>query len=308
MKICYMGTPEVSAQLLQRLLQKHKISHVYTRAPAPKNRGHQLTPSPVHQVALAHNIEVSHPKSFKKNINNQEEFKAHKFDLAIVFAYGLILPPAVFNAPHHGAINVHVSLLPRWRGAAPVERAIEAGDPKTGITIMQIAEGLDDGDIIYQSEIPLTLQTTATQVYEQMVQQADHLVTKAINELSSGRALPKTPQDPSLVTHADHITKQDGILHFNHPAAQIIRQINAFSSSVGCTFTHGAEKIKVLAADVAIGSHPPLQPGEFTVQHKRLLVGTTTQVIELHKLQRPGKKPLAAQEFIKGWKFTAKEG
>lgn len=315
MKICYMGSPEVSAQLLERLLKKHKISSIYTRKPAAKNRGLKLVPSAVNKVALNHHIPVCCPGTLRKSVKNQKAFIEQEFDLGIVFAYGLILPPAVFNSPKHGIINVHVSLLPRWRGAAPIERSIEAGDLKTGVTIMRIAEGLDDGDIIYQQEIPLLENTTAEQVYEQVVSIGSELLDKAINTLKKGGSLPSLPQDNSLATYAPPIDTADGHLNFKKDTFSLIRQVNAFARAPGCYFYYNGDCLKVLAvcrpaAEVLqqlVNDTPVfngLKPGQLLSNKNGLYIKTSDSFLSITKIQRTGKKPLEIKAFLSGYKFN----
>ena len=313
-----MGTPLFSANVLSNLLSLHLIDAVYTKPPAPTKRGLKLALSKVHEVALDNNIRVFHPKSFKKQ-TAVEEFVNQNFDLAIVVAYGLILPKEVFASPKHGTINLHTSLLPRWRGAAPIERALEAGDPKTGVTIMHIEEGLDSGDIIFQEEIPLTEKTTARTVYNQMAEIGSNLLLQTINKLNNKEVLPRFPQNHSLANYAKMLKKEEGKIDFGQTSINIIRKINAFEIFPGSYFYYNNEIFKVLKASIVtleqlqmlpevqnalLNNSLPFTPGFIINTKDSLYIATNDSFISIEALQRAGKKALSIKEFLKGYNFN----
>lgn len=306
-----MGTPPIAAQVLEIINNKYSINTIYTKPPRASNRGLKLTPSAVQRFADLHNLPVKIVKGFKKK-DIQEEFINNNFDLAIVVAFGAILPKEIFNSPKYGTINLHGSLLPRWRGAAPIERCIEAGDSQTGPTIMYIAEELDAGDIIYQQPFALTTTTTATDVYQNMATIGAELILKFINNLQNHHPIPRIAQNHQQVTYAKMLTKEEGELDFNIPAHNIVCKINAFNRFPQTYFYYQGELIKIIRAQEIL---PPqatdfelptdnIKPATIVVNNNQLFIATSTNWLEILEIQKSGKKPLVTREFLKGFKFN----
>lgn len=307
-----MGSPKIAATVFKNILPFYKISAVYTKPPTAKNRGLKISKSFVHEEALKHKIEVFYPKNFK-NVEDVKKFQEQSFDLVIVVAYGLILPKEIFNSPKFGSINLHASLLPKWRGAAPIERAIENGDSKTGVTIMYIDEKLDTGDIIYQADIPLTKNTNAAQVYEKMAEIGSKLILQSIDTLAKGNKLPRIKQDNNLATYAKMLKKEDGKINFNDSAKNILQKIHAFSVFPGSYFCYKNETFKIIEAEVLTlesfnkGNPDSLKnnttnPGEIIFTNKGLYIITKSDIISISKIQRSGKKVLTIKDFLIGYK------
>ncbi|MGV3278985.1 methionyl-tRNA formyltransferase [Rickettsiales bacterium LUAb2] len=303
MNICFMGSPLFAATILQNLLNnKYNITAVYTKAPASKNRGLKITRSPVHDLALTNNIKVYHPINFKNQID-VEEFTKQNFDLAIVAAYGLLLPLTILNAPKLGCINIHASLLPKWRGAAPIERSIAAGDHETGITIMQMEKGLDTGDMLNIGTIAITDQTTAKDLYQDLANLGSKLINQTLQQLSNNHNLSKTPQNHNLATYAKKLNKEEGKIDFNEESAIIERKIRAFNIFPSSYFIYNGELIKVHKAKISNNSFS-FSPGTIINNHNCLVISTGNNTsIELEILQRSGKKALPIIEFLKGFNF-----
>lgn len=310
-----MGSPKIAAIVLKNILSFHKISAVYTKPPTPKNRGLKVSKSYVHEEALKNNIAVFYPENFQ-TLDEVEKFQKQNFDLAIVVAYGLILPKEIFNSPKFGSINLHASLLPKWRGAAPIERAIEKGDCKTGVTIMYIDEKLDTGDIIYQEDIPLTKTSTATEVYEEMAKIGSNLLLRAIDTLKQDGNLPRCKQNNSLATYAKMLRKEDGKINFNDSATSIIQKINAFSIFPGSYFSYNNEIFKIIEAEIisvenfkeyilpkeVALNNTLINPGKIFFASNGMYITTKDNVISIKKIQRSGKKELTIKDFLIGYK------
>jgi len=226
MKIIFAGTPAFSVPPLQALMAAgHDIIAVYTQPDRPAGRGRKLTASPVKQAALSHNLPVFQPENFKTE-DAIATLQAHQADIMVVVAYGLILPKAVLDAPRQGCLNIHASLLPRWRGAAPIQRAIEAGDAQTGITIMQMAEGLDTGDSLYQIATDITDTDTAQTLHDRLSQLGAQAIVTVLKDL---KRYPPQPQDESQVTYAHKLTKAEAELDWTQAAPLLQRKIHAFN-------------------------------------------------------------------------------
>ncbi len=279
LKIVFMGTPDFALPSLKKLCAAHDVVCVYTQPPRPKGRGYELTPSPVQVFAEEKGIPVRTPASLKTT-EEQAAFKALGADLTVVAAYGLILPEAILSAFPLGAINVHGSLLPRWRGAAPISRAIMAGDTETGITIMQMDKGMDTGAMLLKRATPID-HKTAAELTSELAQMGADLLIEALSFTPN-----PTPQDEALATYAPKINKDEGALNFAHKtAAELERQIRAIPSY----FEHGGERVKVLSSE-EVGARElavdiPCKSGTF---------------LRLTCLQKPGKKPLTYDEFLRG--------
>ncbi len=246
--LVFMGTPDFAATILSALIDAgHRIRAVYTQPPRPAGRGHRLHPSPVQELAERHGLPVHCPPSLRDPAA-QEEFAAIPADAAVVVAYGLMLPKPVLNAPRLGCINVHASLLPRWRGAAPIQRAILAGDAETGITIMQMDEGLDTGPILLRQAIPIGPKETAGQLGERLAALGARLIVEALDGLARGM-LQARPQPCEGATYAAKLRRDEARLDWRRPPIELERQVRAFDPWPGAWFEGRGERIRVLAAE-----------------------------------------------------------
>ena len=300
MKTVFMGTPDFALAALKALHSKHDVVCVYTQPPRPSGRGHKLTPSPVHQYALKNNIPVRCPATFKHQ-EEKDAFRNLQADVAIVAAYGLLLPKACLNAFRYGCINIHGSLLPRWRGAAPIQRAIMAGDQETGITLMQMDAGMDTGDMLMKQKFPIEKKDTAGSVFEKMARLSGNVLLSGLDLLEKGELLPeKQPQEG--ITYAAKIAKEEGLISFDMPAAELDCKIRALLPWPGAWFYYKGERISVLEAEPVEIEHSN-QPGTLC---KEMIVSCKTGGLKLKILRRDGKKALPVEEFLRG--FDLPEG
>jgi methionyl-tRNA formyltransferase len=299
--LVFMGTPEFAATILAALIAAgQRIRVVYTQPPRPAGRGHRRQPSPVQSLGEQHGLAVRCPVGLRDPAA-QAEFAAFGADVAVVAAYGLILPLPVLAAPRHGCLNVHASLLPRWRGAAPIQRAILAGDRETGITIMQMDEGLDTGAILLQQAVPILPDTTAGELTEQLAALGARLMLEALDGVAEGRLAPR-PQPKDGVTYATKLDRAEARLDWRRPADMLERQVRAFDPWPGAWFEGSGERIRVLraAAEPAAVNVPP-----GTVLDDRLAVACGAGVLRPLRLQRPGRGPLDAAAFLRGFPIPA---
>jgi methionyl-tRNA formyltransferase len=293
LNIVFMGTPEFSVHILNALVNAgHNLICVYSQPPRPAGRGHKLQPSAVHQRADELKIPVRTPLSLKKSAEARAEFAALKADVAVVAAYGLILPQEVLDAPKYGCLNIHASLLPRWRGAAPIQRAILAGDTESGICIMQMEAGLDTGPVLMRGTVPITNSTTASTLHDALAKQGSELIVKTLEKIDTLKA-EKQPEDG--VTYASMLTKEDGKIDWTKPAAEIERQLRALTPWPGVWCLHGDQRMKVLEASVAKGSGAP---GEILDRH--LIVACGKDALLLKKVQPQDRKPMDGASFMNG--------
>ena len=256
LRLAFMGTPDFAVPSLAALIAAgHEVASVYSQPPRPAGRGHKLQPSPVQALAEAHGIPVRTPKSLRPP-EAQAEFAALGLDIAVVAAYGLILPVPVLEAPRLGCVNVHGSLLPRWRGAAPIHRAILAGDSETGITIMQVEAGLDTGPMLLKEAVPITAASTAAELHDALAALGARLIVEALDGLAAGR-LKAEPQPAEGVTYAAKLEREEGRLDWSRPAAELERRVRALNPWPGVWFDSVGERIKVLAAELVAGSGAP---------------------------------------------------
>ncbi|TGD44808.1 methionyl-tRNA formyltransferase [Pseudotabrizicola sediminis] len=290
MNIIFMGTPEFSVPVLEALAAQHEIVAVYTQPPRPAGRGKADRPSPVHQKALALGLPVRHPARLKDPAD-QAEFAALQADIAVVVAYGLILPQAVLDAPRLGCLNIHASLLPRWRGAAPIHRAIMAGDETTGICIMQMEAGLDTGPVLLRQETLIDATETTADLHDRLSAMGAALILRALDQLPA--LIPQT-QPVEGVTYAAKIDKTEARIDFAQPATIVDRQIRGLSPFPGAWVQIGAERVKFLRSRVAAGSGAPGQ-----VLHG-FTIACGTGAVEVTEAQREGKRPMPASEVLKG--------
>jgi len=290
-----MGTPDFAVTALAALHRAgYDIAAVYCQPPKPAGRGHQMQKTPVHVAAEEFGIPVHTPKSLRDPAE-QEKFAALKLDVAIVAAYGLILPQAILNAPKYGCINIHGSLLPRWRGAAPIQRAMLAGDTETGITIMQMDAGLDTGAMLLKDSVAINAQTTAPALHDALAQMGGRLIVRALDDLANG-ALNPTPQPESGATYASKLSRDDGKIDWAKPAAEIERQVRALNPWPGCFFTLNGETVKLLSAEIAAD-----QSGQAgTLLDDQFTIACGAQALRLTLLQRPGKTPIDGASLLRG--------
>jgi len=298
MKVIFMGTPDFSVPVLEALATHHDVICVYTQPPRPAGRGNKLVSSPVQQAAERLNIPVRTPVSLRKG-NATQEFQDLQADVAIVCAYGLILPQGVLDAPKMGCINVHASLLPRWRGAAPIQRAIEAGDTQSGVTIMQMDAGLDTGDMLLKGVVPIDENTTAQVLHDALSKQGAELIIKVLENMHQPIKQPETG-----ITYAEKIQKTEALIDWSLPAQQIKNKIMAFNPYPAAYFMLNGERIKVFNAQV---EEIEINASAGEVLDNALLIacGNNT-ALRLTQLQREGKKRMSASDLLKG--FELKKG
>lgn len=297
MRIIYMGTPEFAVPALDALVAAgHDVVAAYTQPPRPGGRrGRELTPSPVHKRAQELGIEVRHPVSLK-GAQEQADFAALDADVAVVAAYGLILPRAVLAAPRHGCLNLHGSLLPRWRGAAPVQRAILAGDAETGVGIMQMEAGLDTGPVRLEGRTPIADKTTGELTLE-LAEMGASLIVQVLADLD---AYPAKAQSDDGITYAHKIDKAEARLDFSADAAQVLRQIRAFMPAPGAFFELEGERYKVLSAELSDGD------GDAGVTlDDALTIACGSSAIRVTSIQRAGKPAMPVGDLLRGRPIAA---
>jgi methionyl-tRNA formyltransferase len=295
LRLVFMGTPEFAVPTLLELAGSgRKIAAVYTRAAKPGGRrGLELVPSPVEREARRLGIPVLTPASLKR-ADEQAAFAAHDADAAVVVAYGLILPKPILDAPRHGCFNLHASLLPRWRGAAPINRAIMAGDAETGVTVMKMDEGLDTGDMAMIERLPIGAAVTAGELHDTMAPRGAKLMAQAISELEQGR-LKLTPQPEDGVTYAAKIDKVETRIDWGRPWNNVHDHIRGLSPFPGAWFEMGKDRVKVLRSARGEGSGAP-----GTVLDERLTVACASGAVRIVELQKAGGKPMRAEDFLRG--------
>jgi len=297
MRIVFMGTPDFAVPTLSEIVGRgHDVAAVYTRAPAPAGRrGLDLTPSPVHQVAERFGLKVLTPRSLRGE-EAAAEFRGHGADVAVVVAYGLILPPAILQAPALGCLNLHGSLLPRWRGAAPIQRAIMAGDRETGVAVMQMEAGLDTGPVGLVERIPIGPDMTAGDLHDRMMVLGADLMARALAALERG-GLGFTPQPEEGVVYAAKIEKGETRIDWSQPASAVHDRIRGLSPFPGAWFPLGPDeaRVKVLRSTRAEGTGAP---GE--ALDDRLTIACGSGAVRLLELQKAGKQPMGADAFLRG--------
>jgi methionyl-tRNA formyltransferase len=295
--LVFMGTPAFAATILGALIDAgHRIVVVYTQPPRPAGRGHRPQPSPVQLLAEANGLAVRYPVTLRGE-EEQAAFAALGADAAAVAAYGLILPPAILTAPRFGCINVHASLLPRGRGAAPIQHALLAADRLTGITIMQMEEGLDTGPILLQEAVTIGRDETSADLSERLAALGGKLLLAALDGTSQGQ-VTLTPQPREGVTYAPKISHEEAQLNWRQPCTDLERRVRAFDPWPVAFFEIGKERIRVHAA-IDLPGPAGAVPG--TVLDERLLIACGEGALRLLRLQRPGRTPLDAPEFLRGY-------
>ena len=303
LKVAFAGTPEFAREALQAILKAgFEVPLVLTQPDRPAGRGMKLQASPVKQLALEHGIAVAQPTSLRLDGKYPDEARAAQAalqaaqpDVMVVAAYGLILPQWVLDLPRLGCLNIHGSLLPRWRGAAPIHRAIEAGDAETGITIMQMDAGLDTGDMLLIEKDAIRPEDTTAILHDRLAHLGGRLIVEAL-EMAACGGLTATPQPSEGVNYAHKIDKAEAAIDWSLPANTLARRVRAFDPFPGCTFALGEQTIKLWSASVVQASG---QPGEvLQAQGDTLVVACGEQALALHTLQRPGGKRIAARDFL----------
>ncbi|KGB09207.1 methionyl-tRNA formyltransferase [Enterobacteriaceae bacterium ATCC 29904] len=297
LRIIFAGTPDFAARHLDALLSSgHQVVGVFTQPDRPAGRGKKLTPGPVKVLAEEHNIPVFQPVSLRPQ-ENQQLVADLNADVMVVVAYGLILPKAVLDMPRQGCINVHGSLLPRWRGAAPIQRALWAGDVETGVTIMQMDVGLDTGDMLYKLACPITAEDTSATLYDKLAELGPQGLIDTLKQLADNSATPEV-QDEALVTYAEKLSKEEARIDWSLSAAQLERCIRSFNPWPMSWLEIDGQPVKVWRASV-IASEANAQPGTILSASKQgIQVATAEGILNLESLQPAGKKAMSAQDIL----------
>jgi methionyl-tRNA formyltransferase len=298
LRLIFMGTPDFAVPTLRELhAHGHEIVAVYTRAAKPAGRGMKLQPTPVEQAARELGLPVLTPSTLKTP-EAEATFRAHKADAAVVVAYGMILPEHILNAVPRGCFNLHASLLPRWRGAAPIQRAIMTGDACSGAMVMKMDAGLDTGDVAMTDRLPITDAMTAQDLHDALAPRGADLMVRAMATLEQGR-LELTPQDEAGVTYAAKIGKAEAKIDWTKPAHEVLRHIHGLSPFPGAWFEIAIDgapvRIKVLRCELAEGSAAP-----GALLDDRLTIACGSGAIRLLQIQRAGKQPMKAPDFLRG--------
>ncbi len=311
LNVIFAGTPDFAAESLQALLDsRHRVIAVYTQPDRPAGRGRKLTPSPVKRLALAHELPVLQPETLKA-VEPQAELAALDADIMVVVAYGLILPKAVLKTPRLGCLNVHASLLPRWRGAAPIQRAIEARDTESGVTIMQMDEGLDTGDMLLVRRTPITATTTGGELHDRLAALGGQALVEALDALSD-EGLAAMPQPEGGVTYAAKLSKAEAELDFRRSAAELAARIRAFNPWPVAWCTFDGERLRLLMADESelTAGETKAPPGTLLDQDGealRIACGPEgREVLRVTQAQLPGGKvlPVSALLHARAERFT----
>jgi methionyl-tRNA formyltransferase len=296
MRIVFAGTPAFAVPSLEALLASdYQVVAVYTQPDRPAGRGQRLKPCPIKEVALSHGLYVLQPTTLRTE-QAIEEFSRLKPDLLVVVAYGLILPKSLLEIPPLGAINVHASLLPRWRGAAPIQRAILAGDRETGVTIMQMVEQLDAGPMLLQRSVPILPDETAGDLADRLARLGAEALLEALAAIDAGTLEPK-PQDESQVTYAGKIAKEEARIDWSQPAWQLERMVRAFNPWP-VAFTHFGDTLLRIWCAEAVDRPSQAAPGTIVSAKKNLEVATGDGCLRLLKVQLAGGRPMAAKDFL----------
>ncbi|TBM32102.1 methionyl-tRNA formyltransferase [Hafnia paralvei] len=297
LRIIFAGTPDFAARHLDALLSsQHQIVGVFTQPDRPAGRGNKLTPSPVKVLAEQHNLPVFQPVSLRPE-DNQKLVSDLNADVMVVVAYGLILPKAVLDMPRLGCINVHGSLLPRWRGAAPIQRALWAGDAETGVTIMQMDVGLDTGDMLHKVSCPITAQDTSATLYDKLADMGPQGLLVTLAALANGTATPEK-QDEALVTYAEKLSKEEARLNWTLSAAQLERCVRAFNPWPVSFFMIDNQPVKVWQSQVIAAEHNQAPGTIISADKNGIAVATAEGLLLMTQLQPSGKKSMSAQDLL----------
>lgn len=302
LRIVFMGTPDFSVPALKNLIgSKHKVICVYSQPPRPKGRGQQLQESAVHLAANAAGIPVRTPLNFKKD-SDIAEFMALEADVAIVAAYGLILPKAILDAPKFGCINIHASLLPRWRGAAPIQRSILEGDTETGITIMQMEEGLDTGPMIKKKSVPIRSTTTTPSLHDMLSAMGSTMIVDVVDDLAKNGKLDMVPQTDEGTTYAKMLKKEEGRIDWSKTAQQIDRQVRALNPWPGTWTEVGGKRLKILEVEILPETHAN---NAGSILEDGIVVCGNGTTLRLISVQPESKKPMTGKEAARGGYISA---
>jgi methionyl-tRNA formyltransferase len=298
LRIGFAGTPAFAQQALQAVLDAgFNVVVALTQPDRPSGRGMQLTPSPVKQLAMSQGIPVEQPQSLR-NEEAQALVRRYQLDVLVVVAYGLILPQVVLDMPRHGCLNIHASLLPRWRGAAPIHRCIEAGDQETGVCIMQMDAGLDTGGVVDEARLAIEPTDTTALLHERLAALGAERIVAVLKKLAAGEALQGIPQPEAGVTYAHKLEKQESLLNLNASAIELDRKIRAFNPFPGAVLHSGEQAIKIWGARVVKGAG---QPGTvLSYDEAGVVVACGTGALSLEVLQAPGGKRLKVADFLRG--------
>ncbi len=300
MKIIYAGTPDFAVPALEALIEsRHEVVAVFTQPDRPAGRGKKLRASPVKQCAVAARLPVLQPQTLQEPAS-QALVTDLAADLMVVAAYGLILPPALLAAPRYGCINIHASLLPRWRGAAPIQRAILSGDLKTGVTMMQMAAGLDTGDILLQESLPIMSKDTAATLHDRLAAISRSLLLKTLDLLEKGQLLAH-PQEDALAIYAPKLEKKEALIDWSSSATNIHRAVQAFNPWPVAHTNCSKGILRIWESAVAdVSFEKPVAAGSVLQEHAKqgVLVAAGEGALWLRRLQLPGGKPLTAREFL----------
>lgn len=296
MNIIFAGTPEFSTPALEALIaSEHTVQAVYTQPDRPAGRGRKIQISAIKQCALDNNLNIEQPVNFKSDeaINTLKNYKP---DLIIVVAYGLILPTAILEAPRFGCINIHASLLPRWRGAAPIQRAILAGDSETGITMMQMDKGLDTGDILSKTSCKIATTDTTQSLHDKLAQQGRAALIQLLPSIENGQLAP-APQNSEFTTYAEKLTKQEALIDWNQPASELLNAIRAFNPWP-VSFTSLENKtMRVWQADSSTQNCEGA-PGSVQIIDKKMVISCKDSCLEITELQLAGKRRMATKDYL----------
>ncbi|MBF0890073.1 methionyl-tRNA formyltransferase [Gluconobacter sp. LMG 1744] len=294
MRLIFMGTPDFSVPALHALLDAgHEVVAVYTQPPRPAGRGKALRRSPVHEAAEAAGIDVRTPARVRRDATEHAAFAALNADAAVVAAYGLILPKEMLDAPRLGCLNIHASLLPRWRGASPIQSSILAGDTQSGVSIMQMDEGLDTGAVLLEEATPISATDTASTLHDRLSEIGGRLVVRALAE----RPTP-VPQPADGVTYAERLTRDDGRIDWTRTAAEIDRQIRGLTPWPGAFTTLDGVVLKIGTATPLPDTAHNASPG--TTLDDALTIACGTSAIRIDRLQKPGRSMMSAADFLRG--------
>ena len=307
MRVIFAGTPEFAQVALAQLQAAgHEIILVLTQPDRPAGRGMKLQASPVKQYALTHGIPVAQPRSLRLDGKHPEDAAATQAllqtaqaDVMVVVAYGLILPQWVLDVPRQGCLNIHASLLPRWRGAAPIHRAIEAGDAQTGVAIMQMDAGLDTGDMLLVESLPIASTDTTGSLHDKLADLGGKMVVQALTQLES---LVPVPQPSEGITYAHKIEKREAAIDWTQSADSIVRRVRAFNPFPGAATLLAGENLKVWAASVSDTAPPAgtVYGSIVAVTQDQIAVAAMDSIVNIHQVQRPGGKRLAVADFLRG--------
>lgn len=295
-----MGTPDFSVPALEALIDEHQVIAVYTQPPRPKGRGQQVQMSPVHQVAIHHDIPVFTPRSLKKDEKARQEFILMPADVAVVAAYGLLLPKDVLEAPSFGCLNIHASLLPRWRGASPIQHAIWKGDEESGNCIMKMEEGLDTGPVMLRRALPIRLATTSQSLHDELSAMGALMIREVLRDIAHNNALPPLEaQDDSLSTYAPLLRKEDGLIEWSQSASAIDCQVRALNPWPGVyTYNQKGQRLKIL--EVVISDEKTAAPMGTVLDRKGKVACGDGQILTLVRVQPDNSRPMDIQAAING--------